>query len=62
MMIYNTGTLHGLIEELDEMKAYLGEDETELVRMTHRIQEKLRGMTEDDFIALDLNPYETERW
>jgi len=62
MVIYNTGTRAGLITELEEMTLYLEEDEIELKELTHSALAKLRTMTDDDFTALDLNPFGLKGW
>ena len=54
MMLYSPGSLPGLIAVLQEMRKYLLPDEKELLTMTDSVLERLYGMTETDFEALDL--------
>lgn len=56
LCIYNTGTRTGLIAELQEMRGYLGKDETELLALTDSALQKLRGISDADFALLDLVP------
>ena len=56
MCIYNTGTREGLIAELTQMRGYLGADETELLALTDSALGKLRGMSNEEYAALDLFP------
>ena len=56
MSLYNTGTRTGLISALEEMRNYLVADETELLLLTDSALEKLTGMTDADYDALDLIP------
>ncbi|MCL1855451.1 MAG: transposon-transfer assisting family protein [Clostridia bacterium] len=62
MVIYNIGTRTGLISELEEMTLYLEEDEIELKELAQSAMAKLRTMTDDDFTALDLNPFGLKGW
>ena len=56
MCIYNTGTREGLIAELTQMRGYLGADETELLTLTDSTLGKLRGISDEEYAALDLFP------
>lgn len=56
MCIYNTGTREGLIAELTQMRGYLGTEETELLALTDSALGKLRGMSDEEYAALDLFP------
>ena len=56
MSLYNTGTRTGLIAALEEMRGYLAADETELRELTDSALEKLRGITDAEYAALDLTP------
>ncbi len=56
MSLYNTGTRVGLMSALEEMRNYLAADETELLSLTDSVLEKLTGMTDEDYEALDLIP------
>ena len=62
MVIYNTGTRTGLITEMEDMMLYLEEDEIELRELAQSAMVKLRTMTDDDFTALDLNPFGMKGW
>ena len=61
MVIYNTGSRLGLMEELGNMLGYVSEDETELRDMTLSVIEKLQGMTDAEFDTLDLAPDTLEK-
>ena len=52
MCIYGTDTRTGLIGELAAMQTHLEPDETELVELTRSVLEKLRFMTDEDYMAL----------
>ena len=54
MCIYNIGTREGLIAELEQMRGYLGAEETELLTLTSSALGKLRNMKE--YAALELFP------
>ncbi len=56
MCIYNTGTLEGLIKELEEMRLHLESNEKELCTLTDVTLAKLRTMTEEEYSKLDLYP------
>lgn len=56
MVIYNTGSRLGLVEELGNMLAYVSEEENELHDMAVSVIEKLLCMTDAEFAALDLAP------
>ena len=56
MCIYNTGTREGLMDALKEMRGYLEPDEAELRELTDSALDKLRGMDDAAFAALDLIP------
>lgn len=56
MCIYDTGTREGLIAELTQMRGYLGAEETELLSLTDSALGKLRGMSNEEYAALDLYP------
>ncbi|WP_277668597.1 transposon-transfer assisting family protein [Caproiciproducens galactitolivorans] len=56
MCIYNTGTREGLIAELEQMRSYLGAEETELLALTDSALGKLRAMSDEEYAALDLFP------
>ncbi len=56
MALYNTGSRERLIEVLTEMKTYLTLSETELRDLTNGTLDKLIGMTDAEFDALELYP------
>lgn len=56
MCIYNTGTREGLIAELEQMRGYLGSEETELLALTDSALKKLQSMSDAEYAALDLFP------
>lgn len=56
MAIYNTGTLLGLIQALNEMRTYLDDDEQELMDATDSAIAKLNAMTDAEYESLDLVP------
>ncbi|WP_040663206.1 transposon-transfer assisting family protein [Oscillibacter ruminantium] len=56
MCIYNTGTREGLIAELEQMRGYLGAEETELLALTDSALGKLRAMSDNEYAGLDLFP------
>lgn len=56
MAIYNTGDRLGTISAITEMRGYLEPDEPDLLTLTDSALEKLSGMTDDEFEALDLTP------
>lgn len=56
MSIYNPGTRLGLIQALAEMRAYLDEDEQELMGLTDSVLGKLSQMSDADFEMLELIP------
>ena len=49
MMLYNTGTRLGLIQELRLMQCYLMPDETALRELSERVIEKLKLLTDAAF-------------
>ena len=50
MMLYNTGTRLGLIQELRLMQCYLMPDETALRELSESVIEKLKLMTDTEFV------------
>lgn len=56
MALYNTGSRERLIEVLTEMRTYLTLSETELRDLTDSTLDKLAGMTDTEFDALELYP------
>ena len=51
-----SGTLQGTIAALESMRRYLEPDETELLSLTDSALDKLRGMDDEQYAALDLIP------
>ncbi len=49
MCIYGTESRTGLIQELTEMQAYIGDDEIELKELTESVLEKLIDISNHDF-------------
>lgn len=56
MCIYNTGTREGLIAELEQMRGYLGTEDTELLALTDSALGKLLAMSDAEYAELDLFP------
>ena len=56
MALYNTGNRERLIEVLTEMRSYLTWSEAELRDLTDSTLDKLTGMTDAEFDALELYP------
>ncbi len=53
MMLYNTGTRQGLIQELRLMQCYLMPDEIALRELSEGVIEKLKLMTDTEFAELE---------
>ncbi len=62
MAVYNgSGTRAGLIEELTQMRSYLGDGDGDLRELTDSAIGKLEAMTDAEYAALDLAPdYDAE--
>ena len=56
MALYNTGSRERLIESLTEMRTYLTWSEVELRDLTDNTLDKLNGMSDAEFDALELYP------
>ena len=56
MALYNTGNRERLMEVLTEMRRYLTWSEAELRDLTDSTLDKLTGMTDAEFDALELYP------
>ena len=56
MALYNTGSRERLMESLTEMRTYLTLSEMELRDLTDSTLDKLAGMTDAEFKALELYP------
>ena len=53
MMLYNTGTRLGLVQELRLMQYYLMPDETALRELSEQVIEKLKLLTDAEFAELE---------
>ena len=53
MMLYNPGDRQGLIQELRLMQRYLAPDETELRKLSDKVIEKLKLLTDAEFAELE---------
>ena len=56
MMLYNTGTRLGLVQELRLMQCYLMPDETALRELSEGVIEKLKLLTDAEFAELEFPP------
>ena len=53
MMLYNSGSRLGLMQELRLMQCYLMPDETALRELSEQVIKKLKLMTDDEFAELE---------
>ena len=53
MMLYNTGTRQGLMQELRLMQCYLMPDEASLRELSEQVIEKLKLLTDAEFAELE---------
>ena len=53
MMLYNTGSRLGLMQELRLMQCYLMPDETALRELSEGVIEKLKQMTDAQFAGVE---------
>ena len=53
MMLYNTGSRLGLMQELRLMQCYLMPDETALRELSHPVIEKLKLLTDAQFAEVE---------
>lgn len=53
MMLYNSGSRLGLMQELRLMQCYLMHDETALRELSEQVVEKLKLMTDAEFAELE---------
>lgn len=53
MMLYNSGTRQGLMQELRLMQCYLMPDETALRELSKGVIEKLKLMSDADFAEVE---------
>ena len=56
MMLYNPGDKQGLIQELRLMQCYLASDEAALRKLSDKVIEKLKLLTDAEFAELELYP------
>ena len=54
MMLYSPGDRPGLIESLNQIKEELTPEETELSCLTDSVLEKINGLSDEEFDALEL--------
>ena len=54
--IYNTGDRKGTMEEIEDIRTYLEDDEVELADLTASVLRKLNSITDEEFDSLDLYP------
>ena len=54
--IYNTGDRKGTMEEIEDIRTYLEDDEVELADLTASVLRKLDSITDEEFDSLDLYP------
>lgn len=56
MALYNaSGTRQGLIDALEEMHGYLGPEDTELKAFTDSCMEKLKAMSDAEYLGMELD-------
>ena len=53
MMLYNTGTQLGLVQELRLMQCYLMPDETALRELSENVIDKLKLLTDEQFAEIE---------
>ena len=53
MMLYNTGTRLGLVQELRLMQCYLMPDETDLRELSENVIDKLKLLTDEQFAEIE---------
>lgn len=53
LILYNPGTRLGLVQELRLMQCYLMPDETALRELSESVIEKLKLMTDSDFVEIE---------
>ena len=56
MMLYNTGSRLGLMQELRLMQCYLMPDETALRELSESVIAKFKLMTDEQFAELEFPP------
>lgn len=56
MALYNaSGTRQGLIDALEEMHGYLGQNDAKLKAFTESCIDKIQAMSDEEYIGLDLD-------
>lgn len=56
ILLYSPGTRTGLLKELAKIKAMFEPDEAEKIDLADSVLQKVRGMSDAEFEALDLLP------
>ena len=56
MCIYNTGSRDSRMQELRELRGYIGADQPELLAMTDSALQKLEKISDVEFAELELYP------
>ena len=54
--IYNTGDREGTMEEIEDIRTYLEDDEVELADLIASVLRKLDSISDEEFESLDLYP------
>ena len=54
--IYNTGDRKSTMDEIEDIRKYLEDDEVELANLTASVLRKLESVSDDEFESLDLYP------
>ena len=54
--IYNTGDPKSTMDEIEDIRKYLEDDEVELADLTASVLRKLDSISDDEFESLDLYP------
>ena len=54
--IYDTGDRKGTIDEISGIRQYLEEDETRLDELMESVLRKLREISDEEYMKLDLSP------
>ena len=52
--IYNTGDRKSTMDEIEDIRKYLEDDEVELADLTASVLRKLDGITDEEYDSLDL--------
>ena len=54
--IYNTGDRKSTMDQIEDIRKYLEDDEVELADLTASVLRKLDGITDEEYDLLDLYP------